>query len=113
MSLRWPDKDPDELLDFTVDWSRYLGDLTISSVVWRYVQTDGTESSNLSTSDTFNGITVNSINNTNTTATIVLEGGTANVDNRIVCEITTSNSSKTSAPIVTKRIINLRVRERT
>jgi len=112
MALRWPDKDPDELLDYTIDWSRYLDGLTIASVVWKHIQADGTESSALSVSDTFNGIEVNRITNTSTTATIVLDGGTANVDNKIVCEVTTSNSAKTSAPIVTKRTVNLRVRER-
>ena len=112
MSLRWPDKDPDEQLDYTVDWSRYLDTLTIASVAWRFIQTDGTESSNLSASDTINGMTVNRIANTSTTATIVLSGGTANIDNKLICEITTSTSTKTTAAIVTKRVINLRVRER-
>ena len=112
MSLRWPDKDPDEQLDYTVDWSRYLDTLTIASFAWRFIQTDGTESSNLSASDTINGMTVNRIANTSTTATIVLSGGTANVDNKLICEITTSTSAKTTAAIVTKRVINLRVRER-
>ena len=112
MSLRWPDKDPDEQLDYTVDWSRYLDTLTIASVAWRFIQTDGTESSNLSASDTINGMTVNRVANTSTTATIVLSGGTANVDNKLICEITTSTSTKTTAAIVTKRVINLRVRER-
>ena len=112
MSLRWTDKDPDERLDYTVDWSRYLDTLTIASVAWRFIQTDGTESSNLSASDTINGMTVNRIANTTTTATIVLSGGTANIDNKLICEITTSTSTKTTAAIVTKRVINLRVRER-
>lgn len=112
MALRWPDKDPDEQLDYTVDWSRYLDTLTIASVAWRFVQSDGTESSSLSASDTFNGLTVNRITNTSTTATIVLSGGTVNVDNKVICEITTSTSTKTNAAIVTKRVINLRVRER-
>tara|TARA_Y100000004_G_C8895330_1_gene403868 strand:+ start:94 stop:435 length:342 start_codon:yes stop_codon:yes gene_type:complete len=112
MALRWPDKDPDEQLDYTVDWSRYLDTLTIASVAWRFVQADGTESSDLSASDTFNGLTVNRITNTSTTATIVLSGGTANIDNKLICEITTSTSTKTNAAIVTKRVINLRVRER-
>ena len=49
---------------------------------------------------------------TNTTASIVLQGGVANKDYTLVCEITTSTSAKTSAAIVTKRLINLRVRER-
>ena len=112
MALRWPDKDPDEQLDYTVDWSRYLDTLTIASVAWRYVQADGTESSSLSASDTFNGLTVNRVTSTDTTATIVLSGGTANIDNKLICEVTTSTSTKTNAAIVTKRVINLRVRER-
>ena len=43
MALRWPDKDPDELLDYTVDWSRYLDTLTIASVEWRYILTNTLE----------------------------------------------------------------------
>ena len=34
MSFRWPNKDPDETLDYSVDWSRFLGSATIASVVW-------------------------------------------------------------------------------
>ena len=34
MSFRWPNKDPDEQLDYSIDWSRFLGSATISSVVW-------------------------------------------------------------------------------
>jgi len=130
MSLRWPDKDPDELLDYTVDWSRYLDTLTIASVEWRYIlpndlgaKSKGDESvalsssSNLDATDSVanptNGLIVNSIPSvTTTTASIVLQGGIANKDYILICEITTSTSAKTSAAIVTKRMINLRVRER-
>ena len=34
MSFRWPNKDPDEQLDYSVDWSRFLGSATISTVTW-------------------------------------------------------------------------------
>ena len=35
MSLKWPSKDPDETVDFSVDWSRYLGSqATIDTVTW-------------------------------------------------------------------------------
>ena len=37
MSFRWPNKDPDETLDYSIDWSRYLGSATISSVQWLIV----------------------------------------------------------------------------
>jgi len=142
MALRWPDKDPDEQLDYTVDWSRYLDTLTIASVEWRYVFSEdvtisntvrkkGTESDALSASSNLDskgdddpgtpadesnpvgGLIVNSIPSpTDTTASIVLQGGVANKDYILICEITTSTSAKTSAAIVTKRMINLRVRER-
>ena len=46
MALRWPDKDPDEQLDYTVDWSRYLDTLTIASVEWRYVFSEDVTISN-------------------------------------------------------------------
>ena len=39
MSYRWPLKDPDETLDYSVDWSRFLNTATISSITW-FVQTD-------------------------------------------------------------------------
>ena len=34
MSLVWPNKDPDELLDYSVDWTSALGTLTITNVAW-------------------------------------------------------------------------------
>jgi len=182
MALKFPDKDPDERLDYTVDWSRYLDTLTISSVQWTFIthsataltngavtnstsvtldgndgtigvgmtvtgtgisgtvtvsavsnqnsitlssaqtiaddvtltftSTAGVESPALSASSTVNGMTVQSLSNTNTTASIVLSGGTANVETKFLCQITTSVNSATGAAIVTKRGINLKVRER-
>ena len=111
MALRWPDKDPDEQLDYTVDWSilRHVN-YRVCCVAFRTV--DGTESSSLSASDTFNGLTVNRITNTSTTATIVLSAAHGKHNNKLICEITTSTSTKTNAAIVTKRVINLRVRKK-
>jgi len=125
MALIWPDKDPDEKLDFTVDWSRYLDNfgspLTIASVQWTIIS-GTTESSALSAGTTYNesgasvssalGITVENIVNTDSTATLVLSGGLSNKEYRFVCQITTSSSAQTSAAIVTKRVIHINVRER-
>ena len=36
MSFKWPIKDPDETLDYSVDWSRFLGSGTISFGIWLY-----------------------------------------------------------------------------
>jgi hypothetical protein len=125
MALIWPNKDPDERLDFTVDWTRYLDNfgspLTIASVQWKIIS-GTTESSALSAGNTFDesgavvatalGITVENIVNTTTTATLVLSPSSANKEYRFVCEITTSSSAQTSAAIVTKRVIHLNVKER-
>lgn len=124
MALRFPDKDPDEKLDYTVDWSRYLaGDVTIASVVWKIQKADGTavtfpngysfqnDELVVSTGSTI-GLTPNSQTNTATTATIVLEKGDPNTTYKLLCEITTTTSARTSAPIVTNRKIVIKVRER-
>ena len=35
MTFKWPSKDPDETVDFSMDWSRYLNDqATIDNVTW-------------------------------------------------------------------------------
>ena len=37
MSYKWPEKDPDETADFSVDWSRFLGsDSKVSAVFFVY-----------------------------------------------------------------------------
>lgn len=132
MALKFPDKDPDEKLDYTVDWSRYLGtdNLIINSVVWKIQKADGsftpfTEgysfendalSVNVGTGEN-EGDTVGLTNNllptpTDTTTTIVLSKGEANTNYVLLCEITTSASSKTTDAIITNRKITIRVRER-
>lgn len=59
MAKRWPDKDPDEVLDYQLDWSARLGDDTISASLW--IVPDG--------------ITKDSDSNTTTTTTVWLSGG--------------------------------------
>jgi hypothetical protein len=34
MALKWPSKDPDETLDYKVDWSKRLGSDTIAASAW-------------------------------------------------------------------------------
>ena len=72
MALTWPDKDPDEVLDYEVDWSARILTDTISTSTWIVPA----------------GITKNSDSNTTTTTTIWLSAGTAGdsytLTNRIV-----------------------------
>lgn len=123
MALKFPDKDPDEKLDFTIDWSRYLGDLTINAVQWKVRKSDGTlldfdtgrvfENDAVSTATGSSTGLINATQvNTETTTTIVLNKGIANTTYRIYCEITTSASAQTNDSIVTQREAVLRVRER-
>lgn len=60
MALTWPFKDPDEVLDYILDWTDRLGTDTVATSTWT-VPT---------------GITQNSDSATTTTTTIWLQGGT-------------------------------------
>jgi len=54
MSFRWPNKDPDETLDYSVDWSRWLNGATISSVVWSVDNSSGVKTT-IAASNNVNG----------------------------------------------------------
>jgi hypothetical protein len=114
MSFRWPVKDPDENLDYSVDWSRFLADATISSVIW-YVKTneigkttlasgeDLTTASGGSVTDSIQNI---SQTNTNTVATINIGGGVLNREYTFMCRMTDSTGS------TAERSIKLTIREK-
>lgn len=71
----WPDKDPDDILDYQVNWAARLADAeTITAATW--VVPDG--------------ITQDDDEFTDTTATIWLSGGTAGTTYNVVSRITTS-----------------------
>ena len=73
-------KDPADKVDFTRTWDEWLADgETISSVAWT-VETGLTQMSSPPAS------------NTNTAATIWLEGGTAGEQYEVACRITTNQS---------------------
>lgn len=116
MSFRWPNKDPDEILDYSVDWSRFLGTgITIASVVWHVKSTsyntktqldageDLTTASSGAITDSIQNI---SQTNTTTVATINIAGGTVNEEYTFFCTMTDTSGS------VAERSIKLRVRER-
>jgi hypothetical protein len=104
MALKWPNKDPDEQLDYSVDWSRYLGSNTISSVVWKIDDADNVKQT-WSALGIVNGIQHVSNSNSDTVATIQIGLGTANKTYDIYCQITTSTG------VVTERKIRLKIRE--
>lgn len=106
MSYRWPNKDPDETLDYSIDWSRFLGEgVTITDVEW-YVNNASNVKTLLASGATVNTIQNVSQTNTDTVATINIGSGTANVDYKFYCRITDSTGSRA------ERVVKLRVKER-
>ena len=106
MSFRWPNKDPDETLDYSVDWSRFLGDsVNIAFVEW-YVNNEQGVKTALTTGSLVNNIQNVSQTNTNTVATINLGKGTNNTEYKIYCRITDTSGSQA------ERVVKLRIKER-
>ena len=101
MSFRWPVKDPDETLDYSMDWSRFLDTATISSVTW-FVKTPEIGKTQIDAGETLttaSGSTVTdsiqniSQTNTNTVATLNLGGGVLNREYTFTCQIVDSTGS--------------------
>ena len=115
MSFRWPIKDPDETLDYSVDWSRFLGSATIASVTWAVKSTSYTTQTTLASGQTLttasSGAVTDSIQNvsqtnTATVATINIAGGTVNEEYTFFCTMTDSTGS------TAQRSIKLKIREK-
>tara|TARA_R110002020_G_scaffold259681_2_gene473590 strand:- start:726 stop:1073 length:348 start_codon:yes stop_codon:yes gene_type:complete len=115
MSFRWPSKDPDETLDYSVDWSRFLDTAIITSVIW-FVKSSlyntktrlnaGQNLTNASSSAVTDTIQNVSQTNTNTVATINISGGQNNVEYTFFCQMTDDTGS------TAERSIKLRLKER-
>ena len=115
MAYQWPFKDPDETLDYSVDWSRFLGTATINSVVWSVktpaYDTETVLESGEDLTTATGGAVTDSIQNvsqteTSTVATINIGSGEANREYTFFCTMTDSTGS------TAKRSIKLKVRNR-
>lgn len=71
--MRWPNKDPDEVLDYAVDWTARLAGDTISTSAFTVPA----------------GLTMDSESATSQISTVWISGGTAGLYS-IECTITTS-----------------------
>ena len=105
MSLKWPPKDPDARLDYSVDWSRFLGSDTISAVAWFITDAAGVKTS-VTSSTTVNGLTFEGSTNSNTVALGIFSAGTNNTSYVVTCRITFGTDS-----LVSERKIKLPIRE--
>ncbi len=104
MSFRWPNKDPDETLDYSVDWSRYLNSASISNVTW-YVDNASGVKTILPSGSVVNGIQNVATTTSGGVTTINLGLGTNNTEYKFYCNITDSTGS------TSERTIKLRVKE--
>lgn len=75
MALRWPKKDPDEVLDYQVDWTERLDGDTIASSIF-IIETGN--------------VVIDSDSNTTTVTTVWLSGGTLDEECVITNRITTN-----------------------
>lgn len=86
-------KDPDAVLDYTIDWDAddWLGSDTITGTPTWTVDS---------------GLTLSSQSNTTTTATVWLSGGTVNTDYDVACKIVTVGGR------TDERTLRIQVRQR-
>lgn len=105
MSLRWPPKDKDETLDFSLDWSRALDSgETLTGVDW-FVVDSSDQKMPFGIGVTVDGLRNQTQTNTSTVATIYLAQGTNNKEYKLYCSATTSSGR------VTERTVKIRIRE--
>lgn len=105
MSYKWPDKDKDEILDYSVDWSRFLGDDVVSAVTWFILDADGVKTQ-VADASVVNGLQFVTGTQTDKVATARFSLGINNVRYTVVCRITTSGG------LQYERSIFMRVREK-
>ena len=106
MSFRWPNKDPDEQLDYSMDWSRFLGTgITLAGVEWFVDNASGVKTT-IGDGETVNGIQNVSQTSTDTVATINLGAGNNNEQYKFYCRITDSSGSQA------ERVVKIRIKER-
>jgi hypothetical protein len=74
MADYWPAKDPNDILDYSIDFADWLGTDTLATVTWT-VPT---------------GLTKGSQSNSSTVALVWLSGGTAGATYEVLCRITTA-----------------------
>ena len=105
MTFRWPSKDPDETVDFSVDWSRYLNSqATIDTVTWFVDNASGVKT-RIEAGQIINNLQLVGVSNTNTVATVNLGLGTNNTKYKLHCQILDTSGT------VAERSITLPIKE--
>jgi len=105
MSYKWPEKDPDETADFSVDWSRFLGSDSIVSATF-FVDDENGIKTQVSTAQIVNGLQFIAPTVSGNVATARFGLGTNNTRYNITCRINTTQG------LTYERSVTLPIRER-
>ena len=106
MSMKWPNKDPDEILDYSIDWSRFLGTATIVDYTWYVEDENGVKTELTDSGPLVNGVQLVSSSATNTVTTAYIGSGTNNKLYKFTCQITDTNG------LTVERSVRLRIRNK-
>jgi hypothetical protein len=104
MSFKWPPKDKDEVLDYSVDWSRWLAGATISSITW-YVDDASNTKTVLGAGQVVNGLQNVAQTISGGVSTINLGLGTNNAEYKITCAMSDNTGN------LVERVIRLKIKE--
>ena len=105
MTYKWPEKDPDETADFSVDWSRFLGSDTIASAVFFIDDEKGTKTQ-VSTAQIVNNLQFIASTVSGNVATARFAAGTNNLRYNITVRINTTQG------LTYERVVVLPIRDR-
>lgn len=105
MSLKWPSKDPDETVDYSVDWSRYLNNqANIDTVSWFVNDSSGVKT-RIEAGEIVNNLQLVGVSNTNTVATANFGLGTNNTKYKLHCQIVDTSGT------IAERSVTLPIKE--
>lgn len=105
MSYKWPDKDPDETIDYSVDWSRFIPNDTLSASTW-FIQDAAGAKEQVSNAEVVDGLQFVQATISGKTATARFSLGTNNKQYKVTCQITTGDG------LVFERSIFLKIKEK-
>ena len=106
MSYKWPNKDSNETLDYSLDWSRWLrtGESIISST-WYIDDADGVKTT-FTAPNIVNGLQHFGATNSSNITTLTLAQGTVNKQYKLYCSVTLNTN------FVAERSITISIKER-
>lgn len=107
MAYKWPDKDPDETIDFSVDWSRFIPNTTLAAANW-FIKDAAGNKEPVSNSETVDGLQFVSptLQADDKVATARFASGTNGKTYVVTCQITTGDG------LTFERNVSLRIREK-